>query len=89
MIHLSSLPQSYDHIVTTMLSGKETLVLEEVTSTLLSNKIRKRPKQKEKTGLGLVVTRKRRKGKFGLVKGVTFVTRKVIRRMIASIGKSG
>ena len=41
-IHLNSLPESYNHIVTTMLYGKKTLILEEVTSTLLSNEIRKR-----------------------------------------------
>ena len=46
-ILLSSLPQSYDHVVTTMLYGKETLILEEVTSTLFSNEIRKRPNQEE------------------------------------------
>ena len=42
LILLSSFPQSYDHIFTTMLHGKETIILEEVTSTLLSNEIRKR-----------------------------------------------
>ena len=47
LILLSSLPESYDHIVTTMLYGKETLILEEVTSTLLSNDIRKIPNQEE------------------------------------------
>jgi len=31
---LSSLPQSYDYIITTILYGKETFILEEVTSTL-------------------------------------------------------
>ena len=46
LILLSSLPQSYDHIITTMLYAKETLILE-VTSTLLSNEIRKRPNQEE------------------------------------------
>jgi len=44
LILLSSLPESYNHITTTMLYGKKTLILEEVTSTLLSNKIRKIPK---------------------------------------------
>ena len=43
LILLSSLPESYDHIVTTMLYGKKTLILEEVTSAHLSNEIRKRP----------------------------------------------
>jgi len=42
LILLSSLPESYDHIVTTILYGKETIILEEVTSTLLSNEIRKK-----------------------------------------------
>ena len=45
LILLSSLLESYDHIVITMLYGKETLILEEVTSTLLSNEIRKSPNQ--------------------------------------------
>jgi len=49
LILLNSLPQSYDHIVTTILYGKETLILEEVTSTHLSNKIRKRSNQEEQT----------------------------------------
>jgi len=39
-----------------MLYDKETLILEEVTSTLLSNEIRKRPNQEEQTGSGLMVT---------------------------------
>jgi len=47
LILLSSLSQSYDHIVTTMLYGKKTLILKEVTSTLLSNEISKRPNQEE------------------------------------------
>ena len=55
LILFSSLPQSYDHI-TTMLYAKETLILEEITSTLLSNEIRKRPNQEEQIGSGLVVT---------------------------------
>ena len=45
LILLSSLPESYDHIVTAILYGKKTLILEEVTSILLSNEIRKRPNQ--------------------------------------------
>ncbi|KAH7849584.1 hypothetical protein Vadar_019987 [Vaccinium darrowii] len=34
---LASLPPSYDHLVTTVMYGKETLSLDEVTSTLLSH----------------------------------------------------
>ena len=42
LILLSSLPKSYNHVITTILYGKETLILkEEVMTTLLSNKIRK------------------------------------------------
>jgi len=59
LILLSSLPQLYDHIIPTMLYSKETLILKEVTSTLLSNEIRKRPNQEEQTGLGLVVTKRK------------------------------
>jgi len=43
LILLSSLSQSYDHIITTMRYDKKILILEEVMSTLLSNEIRKRP----------------------------------------------
>jgi len=67
LILLSSLPESYDHIVTTMLYGKETLNLEEVTSTLLSNESRKKSNQEEQTGSDLVVKGgKEREGKKSL-----------------------
>jgi len=49
LILLNSLSESYDHIVATMLCNKGTLILEEVTPTLLSNEIRKRPNQEELT----------------------------------------
>jgi len=65
LIVLSSLPESYDHIITTMLYGKKTLILEEITLTLLSNEIKKRLNQ-EQTRSSLVVTgRKGREGKKG------------------------
>jgi len=54
LILLSSLQESYDHIVTTMLCSKKTLILEEVTPTLLPNEIRKMPNQEEQTGSALV-----------------------------------
>jgi len=44
--------------------GKETFILEEVTSILLSNEIRKRPNQVEQEGSGLVVMG-RKEGKEG------------------------
>ena len=34
---LASLPTSFDHLVTTLMYGKETIVIEEVTSALLSH----------------------------------------------------
>ena len=49
LILFSLLSQLYNHTVITMLYGKETLILEEVTSTLLSNEIRKRTNQEEQT----------------------------------------
>ena len=67
MILLSSLPESYDHIITTMLYGKKTLILEEVTSTLLSNEIKKKPNQEKQTRSGVVVTgrEEKREGRKG------------------------
>ncbi|KAK8918612.1 hypothetical protein KSP39_PZI021035 [Platanthera zijinensis] len=40
LLLLSSLPKSFDHLVTTILYGKDTPRMEEVTTTLLSNKTR-------------------------------------------------
>jgi len=50
-----------------MLYGKETRILEDVMSTLLSNEIRKRPDQEEQKGSGLMVTGRKgkREGKKG------------------------
>ena len=62
LILLHSLLESYDHIITTMLYGKKTFILEEVMSTLLSNEIRRRPNQEEQTGSSLVVTGKKGRG---------------------------
>ena len=41
LILLSSLPQSYDHIITIILYSKETLILEEVTSISYQMRSRK------------------------------------------------
>ena len=49
LILLSSLP---DHIVTIILYGKKTLILEEVMSTLLSNEIRQKPRGPGRIGFG-------------------------------------
>jgi len=45
-----------------MLCCKETLNLEEVTSTLLCNEIRKKPNQEKQKGSCLVITKKKGKG---------------------------
>ena len=37
LLLLASLPASFDHLVTMLMYGKETIVLEEVTSALLSH----------------------------------------------------
>ena len=37
LLLLASLPTSFDHLVTTLMYGKEIIVLEEVTSALLSH----------------------------------------------------
>ena len=74
------------------LYGKETLILEEITSTILSNEIKKRPNQEEQEGLVLMVTgwKGRGEGKknLGWSKTCHFVTGKVIKRMSTSIDKS-
>ena len=92
LILLSSLSEIYDHIVTTILYEKKTLILKEVTTTLLS--IKKRPNQNEQKHLGLVVMGKKgkrgRKKKLGVHRRlVIFISRKAIGIRIASIDKSG
>ena len=93
LILLSSLPESYDHIITTMLCGKKTLILEEVMSTFLSNEITKKPNQEEQTRSSLVVTGRKERGEgkisSGSLKTCHFCHRKVIGIMTASIDKSG
>ena len=54
LILLSSLPPSYDHLVTTILYGKETLELEDVRVMLVNNEFMKRTDSTQE-GLGLVV----------------------------------
>ena len=49
-----SLPSSYDYLVTTILYEKETLKIEEVKATLLSNEIMERPNLEEDTSARLI-----------------------------------
>jgi len=96
LIFLSSLLESYDHIIISILYGNETLILENVTITL--NEIRKgqiKMSQKVKVcGHGKKRNRSEEKEEEERKvrirqKHLSFVTRKVIRRRTASIDKSG
>ena len=75
-----SLSQSYDHTATIMLYGKDTLILEEVASTLLSNEIRKKSNQEEQTGSGLAIMGRKERGEgkkdLGSLKACHFYHRK-------------
>jgi hypothetical protein len=55
MMLLTSLPASYEHLVTTLLYGKETLELEEVSGALLDHYQRKHKDSAESSGEELVV----------------------------------
>jgi len=76
LILLSSLSQSYDHIIITGLFDKKILILEEVTSTLLSNEIEKgQIKRKDRIRFGgHGKKRKKRKERCGLVKGMQLLS---------------
>lgn len=50
LLLLNSLPPSYEHLVTTIIYGKDTLEFEDVVSMLVSNKIQKRPMKTEESG---------------------------------------
>ena len=75
-----------------MLYGKKIIILEEVTSTLLSNEIKKKIKLREADRIGLgahVKERKRRRKKVRAhQRHVIFVTGKVIGRMTIGTNKS-
>jgi hypothetical protein len=55
MILLTFLPASYEHLVTTLLYGKETLELEEVSGALLDHYQRKHKNSTESSNEWLVV----------------------------------
>ena len=54
MILLNSLPESYDNLITTLMWGKETLELEEITCALLSINQMKKASDRSSQGEGLV-----------------------------------
>ena len=49
LILLASLPDEYEHLIVSMLTGKETITFKEVTTALYSNEIRKKRNYKLKT----------------------------------------
>ena len=53
MILICSLPPAYDHICTTLMYGKEMIILFDVKATLLSNKLRSKVQQQQGPGMGL------------------------------------
>jgi hypothetical protein len=55
MMLLTSLPASYEHLVTTLLYGKKTLEVEEVSNALLDHYQQKQKNSAESSGDGLVV----------------------------------
>ena len=54
LILLNSLPESYDNLVTTLMWGKETLELEQITGALLSFNQKKKANDGSSQGEGLV-----------------------------------
>lgn len=55
LLFLSSLPDSYDHFVTTLLCGKETIKFEEVTQAIISNAAMKKSTRNDSHTKGLLV----------------------------------
>ncbi|KAI4331921.1 hypothetical protein L6164_016867 [Bauhinia variegata] len=52
LILLASLPDEYEHLIVSMLAGKETITFKEVTTALYSNEIRKKDKLEHKSSAG-------------------------------------
>ncbi|PKA62818.1 Retrovirus-related Pol polyprotein from transposon TNT 1-94 [Apostasia shenzhenica] len=65
LLLLSSLPKSYDHLVTTILYDKDTLKVEKVNATLLSNEVRNKQSTCESLTVKISQDRGRSKNKFG------------------------
>ena len=73
MILLCSLPSSYEHLVTTLIYGKETIKVEEITAALLALNQLKQNASEESQGEGMVVRgnlkRGKRQGREGTIRG--------------------
>lgn len=59
LILLNSLPDSYDHLVTTLFHGKETIKFEEVSNSLMNHEIRHADKQNNASTSDALVVRGR------------------------------
>ena len=93
MILLSSLSESYDHIVTTMLYGNQTLILKgshQLSYLIRLGKYQIKRSRKDRVWWSREEKEEEKKEKVQPhQRRVTFVTGKVIERMTVSIGKSG
>ena len=63
LLLLTSLPPSYERLVTTILYGKEKLEFKEVTSTLISNEIRKGRSSEKESSQGLYINESKTRGR--------------------------
>ena len=52
LILLASLLDEYEHLIVSMLTGKETITFKEVTTSLYSNEIRKKDKLEHRSSTG-------------------------------------
>ena len=63
LILLNSLPESYDNLITTLMWGKETLELEEITCALLFFNQMKKASDRSSQGEGLVAKGNQERGR--------------------------
>ena len=63
LILVNSLPESYENLVTTLMWGKETLELEDITSALLAFNQRKKASDGSSQGEGLVAKGNQKRGR--------------------------
>lgn len=54
LLFIHSLPDSYDNLVTTLLFEKDTISLDDITTSIISNEIRRRLNLEEGQEFGLI-----------------------------------
>ena len=59
LILLNSLPDSYDHLATTLIYGKDTIIFEEVSNALMNHEVRYKDKKAQNTTSDALVVRGR------------------------------